>query len=188
MSIVFICFIWYKIWKIHKIWQVCHFIWQCGMKYLELFTATVRDNPPESLTYCRYFCYPVGLQDKYLETNGYADFNIDDQKLADEFIQRTGLVEMFQGYGTLDEDHFEYKLTTLDREDWEFFLNLYYLPQIDKYIPINQIPSEAEAEALDLYWYHPGSHYYPRPITDNLLKKCEVKVDHGDPRTLVPVG
>ena len=107
------------------------------MKYLELFTATVRDDPPKSLTYHRYLCYPVGLQDKYFETNGYAGFNIYDQKLANKFIQGTGLVETFQGYGTLDKDHFEYKLTALNRDNWEFFLDLYYLPLVDKYILIN---------------------------------------------------
>ena len=38
-------------------------------------------------------------------------------KLAKEFTLRTGLVEMFQGHGTLDKESFDYKLTLLKREE-----------------------------------------------------------------------
>ena len=65
------------------------------MKYLELFTATVRDEPPESLMYHRYICFPEGLQTFYNTTHRYAGFNIYDQKLADEFRDRSGVVETF---------------------------------------------------------------------------------------------
>ena len=88
----------------------------------------MRDDPPEDITYHRYYCYPLSLQNKHHETNGYAGFNIYDQKLADEFNEKTGLVETFQGYGMLDKGNFDYKLTCLKREEWEFFLDLYYLP------------------------------------------------------------
>ncbi len=72
------------------------------MKYLELFTASVRDELPENLMYHRY--HPANLQNKYFETEGYAGFNIFDQRLADKFNDRTGLVETFQGYRTLDKE------------------------------------------------------------------------------------
>ncbi len=133
------------------------------MKYLELFTATVREEPPENLMYHRYICYPVGLQDTYHETDSYAGFNIYDHSLADKFRDRTGVVETFQGYRTLDADNFDFKLTALDRDAWEFFLDVTYLPILNKYIPINQISAEAE-KVFDLYWYHPGSCYFLGPI------------------------
>ena len=68
----------------------------------------------------------------------------------DEFRDRSGVVEMFQGYRTLDADNFDYKHTALTREDWEFFLDIIYLPIINKYIPINWILTEAE-ELFDLF-------------------------------------
>ena len=157
------------------------------MKYLELFTATVREELPENLTYHRCICYPVGLQDAYHETDGYTGFNIYDQRLANEFRDRTGIVETFQGYRTLDADNFDFKSTAINREDWEFFLDITYLPILNKYILINQILAEAE-KVFDLYWYHPGSCYFPGPAREKLWKKCGVKVDHGDSWTLVPVG
>ncbi len=80
----------------------------------------------------------------------------------DEFRDRSGVVETFQGYGTLDADNFDYKHTSLTREDWEFFLDIIYLLIINEYIPINQILTKAE-ELFDLYWYHPGSCYFPGP-------------------------
>ncbi len=55
----------------------------------------------------------------------------------DEFRDRSGLVEMFQGYGTLDADNFDFKNTALSIEDWEFFLDVIYLLILNKYIPIN---------------------------------------------------
>ncbi len=132
------------------------------MKYLELLTATVREEPPENLMYHRYIYFPEGLQACYNTTHRYAGFNIYDQRLVDKFRDRSGVVETFQGYGTLDADNFNYKHTALPREDWEFFLDIIYLPIINKYIPINRISTEAE-EVFDLYWYHPGSCYFPGP-------------------------
>ncbi len=46
------------------------------MKYLDLLTATVRDDPPEDLTYQRYLCYPLKHQFQHRDTEGYAGFNI----------------------------------------------------------------------------------------------------------------
>ena len=105
----------------------------------------------------------------------------------DEFRDRSGLVEMFQGYGTLDADNFDFKNTALSIEDWEFFLDIIYLPIINKYILINRIPTESE-ELFDLYCYYPGSCYFPGPARENLFANCGVKSDHGDPWTLVAVG
>ncbi len=157
------------------------------MKYLELLTATVRNEPCENIAYCRYICYPVGLQATYHLSDSYTSFHIYDQRLADEFRDRSGVVEMFQGYRTLDADNFDFKLMALTREDWEFFLDITYLPVLKKYIPINQILAEAEG-LFDLYWYHPGSCYFPGPAQENLWTKCGVEADCGDPQTLVRVG
>ncbi len=157
------------------------------MKYLELFTATVQDEPPENLTYHQYICFPNVLQKHFNATHGYAGFNIFDQRLADELRDRSGIVEIFQGYGTLDANNFEYKNTSLTIEDWEFFLDIIHLLILNKYILIDQIPSESK-ELFDLYWYHPGSCYFPGPARENLWEKCGVKSDHSDPWTLVTGG
>ncbi len=157
------------------------------MKYLELFTAMVQNKPPENLTYQQYICFPNILQKHFNTTHRYAGFNIFDQKLADELRDRSGIVETFQGYGTLDTDNFKYKNTTLTIEDWEFFLDVIHLPILNKYIPIDRIPSESE-ELFDLYWYHLGSCYFPGPARENLWERCGVKLDHSDPRMLVAVG
>ncbi len=87
----------------------------------------------------------------------------------------------------MDADNFEYKNTTLIIEDWEFFLDVIHLPILNKYIPIDQLPNELE-ELFDLYWYHPGSCYFPGPARENLWEKCGVKLDHMDLWTLVTVG
>ena len=104
---------------------------------MELFTATVQEEPPENLTYHRYLCFPNVLQKHFHATQGYTGFNIFDQRLADELQDRLGIIEMFQGYRTLDADNFEYKNTALMIEDWEFFLDVIHLPILNKYIPIN---------------------------------------------------
>ncbi len=140
----------------HEIFRTVH-----SYSYSSL--TVVREELPENLMYHRYICYPAGLQDTYCETDSYSGFNIYDQRLADEFRDRTGLVETFQRYGTLDIDNFDYKSTALNRDDWEFFLDISYFPILNKYIPINQISAEAE-KVFDLYWYYPGSCYFPGPI------------------------
>ncbi len=96
-------------------------------------------------------------------------------------------METFQAYKTLNTTIFKHKNTALTIEDWELFLNVIHLPILDKYIPISRIPSELVI-FFDLYWYYPGSCYFPGPARDNLLKKCGVKADCGDPWTLVTVG
>ena len=106
------------------------------MKYLELFTAMVQDEPPENLTYCWYICFPNVLQKHFNATHRYAGFNIFDQRLVDELRDGSRIVETFQGYRTLDTNNFEYKNITLTIEDWEFFLDIIHLPILNKYIPI----------------------------------------------------